>query len=587
MGIVNFGNITNTMFDFTYLKKNLKKSVEGFKTVRLALLGDSATQFIVQAIKGLGVEYKLNLDIFEAEFNQIDRQILDPSSELYHFNAEVILIYQSGHKLLQKYNKTTADQRHRFAGDNRDHINQLLSVLQSKSNAKIIFCNYTEEDDRVFGQFANKVEASFIFQLRKLNYMLQELAVQISNLYICDLSTVQNTIGREKFWSPAIYTNSEMVISIDALPYFAQAVVQIISAFQGSFKKCIILDLDHTTWGGIIGDDGLENIQIGLLGIGKVFTEFQHWVKKLQQRGIIVCVCSKNTESIAKEPFEKHPDMVLRLSDIAVFVANWDNKPDNIRKIQRILNIGFDSMVFVDDNPFERNIVRENIPLITVPELPEDPALYLDYLYELNLFETVSYSSADAQRTEQYQKEAERVVFQESFTNEDDFLKSLAMISDTKPFDDFSVPRIAQLSQRSNQFNLRTIRYTEDDIKRIAQSDQYFTLSFTLEDKFGDNGLISAIILEKKENKTLFIDTWFMSCRVLKRGMETYTLNSIVELARMNGFNRIVGEYIPTPKNEMVRDHYKNLGFKPINTENVWQLDITNYEMKSNFIVKK
>ena len=581
------------MIDFTLLKKNLKKSVEGFKTIKMAVLGDSATQFTVQAIKGMGIENKLNLEVFEADFNQIDRQIFDPSSELYEFGADIILIFQSSHKLLQKYNNAVIDRRQKFAEENISHIQQWLSALQTKTTAKIIFCNFTEEDDRVFGQYANKIESSFIFQLRKLNFLLQELASQTSNLYICDLSTIQNTIGREKFWSPAIYTNTEMVVSIDALPYFAHAVVQIILALQGNFKKCIILDLDNTVWGGVIGDDGLENIQIGLLGIGKAFTEFQHWVKKLQQRGIIVAVCSKNTESIAKEPFEKHPDMTLRLSDIAVFVANWENKPDNIRKIQRILNIGFDSMVFIDDNPFERNIVRENIPQITVPEMPEDPALYLDFLYGLNLFETVSYSSADAQRTEQYQKEAERVVFQESFTNEDDFLKSLNMISETKPFDNFTIPRIAQLSQRSNQFNLRTVRYTEEDVKMIAQSDKYFTLSFTLEDKFGDNGLICAIILEKRysneENSlaTLFIDTWFMSCRVLKRGMEAYTLNTIVELAKANGYDKIIGEYIPTSKNDMVCDHYKNLGFKAASIENFWQLDVASYETKNNYITKK
>ena len=573
------------MIDFFLLKKNLKKSVDDFKIIRLALLGDSATQFVAQSIKGMGIEYSLNLEIFEAEFNQIDRQILDFSSELYQFSPDVILIFQSSHKLLQKYNKTAMDGRHRFAEENSAHIQQWLSNLQTKTKAKLIFCNYTEEDDKVFGQYANKVESSFIFQLRKLNFLLQELAIQTSNLYICDLSTIQNTIGREKFWSPAIYTNTEMVVSIDALPYFADAVVKIIVAFQGNFKKCIILDLDNTMWGGVIGDDGLENIQIGQLGIGKAFTEFQYWVKKLQQRGIIVAVCSKNTESIAKEPFEKHPDMVLHLVDIAVFMANWENKVDNIRKIQQILNIGFDSMVFVDDNPFERNIIRENIPQITVPELPEDPALYLDYLYELNLFETVSYSNEDAKRTLQYQKEAERVVFQESFTNEDDFLKSLNMVSDTKPFDDFSIPRIAQLSQRSNQFNLRTIRYTEEDIKRIAQSDEYFTLSFTLEDKFGDNGLICAIILQKKNDKTLFIDTWFMSCRVLKRGMEAYTLNSIVELAKANGYEQVVGEYIPTSKNEMVRDHYKNLGFEFVG--DLWKLNVKTYEKIKNHITKK
>jgi len=574
------------MLDFAQLKRKLKSPVEGLKPIKLAVLGDSATQFIVQAIKGMGIEYSMNIIVFEADFNQIDQQIFDPESELYRFDADIVLIFESTHKLLQKYNKKSPTVRNHFAEDSIAHTQQLIAAIQNKTNAKILFCNYTEEDDRVFGQYANKVEESFGWQLRKLNFLLQDLSLQQPNLYICDLSTIQNTIGRERFWSPSIYTNTEMTVSIDALPYFAQSVVLIISAFQGMFKKCVILDLDNTVWGGVIGDDGLENIQIGQLGIGKAFTEFQYWIKKLQQRGIIVAVCSKNTEQIAKEPFEKHPDMVLKLEDIAVFIANWENKADNIRKIQKILNIGFDSMVFLDDNPFERNIVRENIPGITVPELPEDPALYLDYLYNLNLFETVSYSGEDAKRTQQYQKEAERVVFQESFTNENDFLKSLNMVSETKPFDNFTIPRIAQLSQRSNQFNLRTIRYTEEDVKRVAQSDKYFTLSFTLEDKFGDNGLICAIILEKRDNKTLFIDTWFMSCRVLKRGMEAYTLNSIVELARANGYDRIIGEYIPTSKNELVKDHYKNLGFTFV-VDNLWRLDVEGYKKKINRITKK
>jgi len=573
------------MLDFTQLKRKLKTPVDGMKQTKLAVLGDSATQFIVQAIRGMGIECSMNIVVFEADFNQIDQQVLDPNSELYQFNADVVLIFESTHELLQKYNKIKPAARSQFAENSFAHIQQLISNIQNKTNAKILFCNYTEEDDRVFGQYANKIEESFGWQLRKLNFLLQELTLQSSNLYICDLSTIQNTIGRERFWSPSIYTNTEMTVSIDALPYFAQSVVQIISAFQGNFKKCLILDLDNTVWGGVIGDDGVENIQIGQLGIGRAFTEFQYWIKKLQQRGIIIAICSKNTESIAKEPFEKHPDMVLKLEDIAVFVANWDNKADNIRKIQKILNIGFDSMVFLDDNPFERNIVKENIPEITVPELPEDPALYLDYLYSLNLFETVSYSGEDAKRTQQYQKEAERVIFQESFTNEDDFLKSLNMVSETKPFDNFTIPRIAQLSQRSNQFNLRTIRYNEDDVKRISQSANYLTISFTLEDKFGDNGLICAIILEKKDNKELFIDTWFMSCRVLKRGMESYTLNTIVELAKANGYDRIIGEYIPTQKNEIVKDHYKNLGFQPDN--DLWRLDVDLYKEKEVFIIKK
>ena len=570
---------------FNELKKNLKKDFTDFKPLKLALLGDSATQFLAQAIRGAGYNQQFDINVYDADFNQVDRQILDLSSELHTFQPDIILIFEAGHMLLQKFNKTEAGIRAAFAENQINRIHHLVDTLQNNLKTKVIYFNYAEEDDRVFGNFANKVPSSFIFQQRKLNYLLAEYATTNASLYICDMSAIQSKMGRELLFSPTIYIASEMVLSIDALPVIAESVVQMIAAFQGKFKKCVILDLDNLVWGGVIGDDGLDNIQIGGLGIGKAFTEFQYWIKKLQQRGIIVCVCSKNTESIAKEPFEKHPDMVLRLKDIAVFVANWENKADNIKRIQQILNIGFDSMVFLDDNPFERNIVRQNVPDITVPELPEDPAEYLEYLYTLNLFETASYSSEDANRTEQYQKESERVVAQVSFANENDFLKSLNMLSDVQSFNSFSIPRVAQLSQRSNQFNLRTVRYTEEDIKRIIASKRYMTFSFTLDDKYGDNGLICAIILEEKKPKELFIDTWFMSCRVLKRGMENFVLNTIVDYARDKGYQTIVGEYLPTAKNALVKDHYSNLGF--IQHDDFWLLQTATYQPKEYFINTK
>jgi FkbH-like protein len=365
----------------------------------------------------------------------------------------------------------------------------------------------------------------------------------------------------------------------------AKQTLDIISALQGNAAKCVILDLDNTLWGGIIGDDGSENIHIGNLGIGKAFTEFQLWLRSLKERGIILAVCSKNTETVAKEVFISHPDMVLRLEDIAVFVANWENKVDNIRHIQATLNIGFDSMVFFDDNPFERNMVRENIPELIIPELPEDPADYLEFLYAENLFETASYSNEDLQRTEHYQLEAKRTVAQQAFTDERSFLASIRMSSDVQPFNKFNTPRVAQLSQRSNQFNLRTVRYTEADIERMSADDNFKTFTFTLEDKFGDNGLICAVILRKEDAETLFIDTWFMSCRVLKRGMEQFVLNTIMAYAASQSYRTIKGEFVPTDKNGMVQDHYKNLGFEQ--KDNYWYLDVNGYEPKECFIEVK
>lgn len=567
---------------FNELKKNLKKDFIGFKQLKLFLLGDSATQFLAQAIRGVGYEKQLDIDIYEADYNQVDRQILDLSSNLYMFHPDIIVIFECGHKLLQKFNKSSEIERKSFAENQIERISQHSNILQRKLTSKVIYFNYAEEDDMVFGNFANKVETSFIFQVRKLNYLISEYAIKNTGFNVCDISSIQNKIGRDVLYSPSIYVNSEMVLSIDALPVVAESVTQMIATSQGKFKKCVILDLDNTLWGGVIGDDGLNNIQIGGLGIGKAYTEFQYWLKKLQERGIILCVCSKNTESVAKEPFDKHPDMVLRLKDFAVFAANWETKVDNITHIQKVLNIGYDSIVFIDDNPFERNIVRQNIQDITVPELPIDPAEYLEYLYSLNLFETASYSIEDTKRTEQYQKESERIVFQATFENEYDFLKSLKMISDVQQFNSYSIPRVAQLSQRSNQFNLRTIRYTEDEIRSIAISNQYVTFSFTLEDKYGDNGLICAIILKKRGINELFIDTWFMSCRVLKRGMEKFVLNNIVDYAHKNGFLEIIGEYIETPKNDLVKAHFSDLGFSK--KENFWRLEVSKYQLKECFI---
>ena len=573
------------MKSFSQLKKNLKNDFSNFKLIKVAILGDTATQFLSQAIRGMGYEKEFDLQIWEADFNQIERQVYDLNSELYEFHPEIVIVFQSSHKLLGKYNKIKNQEHNSLATNEMELIENLYSNLTENLNAKIIYYNYTEIDDAIFGNYANAIESSFLFQLRKLNYELMHFAARNANLFLCDLSSIHNQVGKLNFFQPSVYINTEMVLNIDVLPLIADKTLALISAMNGKFKKCVILDLDNTTWGGIIGDDGIENIQIGSLGIGKAFSEFQYWIKKLKNRGIIVAVCSKNTESVAREPFEKHPEMVLKMEDIAVFVANWENKADNIRNIQSILNIGFDSMVFLDDNPFERNMVRENLPDVCVPELPEDPADYLEYLYELNLFETVSFSNEDAERTKLYQIEAKRNSVQKKFANEDDFLKNLDMISLVEPFTKFNTPRVSQLSQRSNQFNLRTVRYGDADIERLSTDSNYFTFSFTLEDKFGDNGLICVIILQKESPKVLFIDTWFMSCRVLKRGMENFVLNTLVETAKENGFTTLKGEYLQTPKNEMVKDHYLNLGFKQNNT--FWELDINSYENKKNFINRK
>lgn len=571
------------MITFKELKRNLKNKSAGLPKMKVALLGDTATQFLAMAIEGMGIERGYDIELFEAEYNQVERQVMDLTSDLYRFEADYIIVFQSTHKWLEKYSAASAAGQQALSDERLDFIRTLCHSLKGR----IIYYNYPEIEDTVFGSYANKVSSSFTYQLRRLNFELMNLARENQNLFICDIAGLQNKFGRDRMFDAKVYVSTEMVLSIDILPYVASRTLDIICAAGGKLKKCLILDLDNTVWGGVVGDDGWENIQVGHgLGIGKAFTEFQEWVKKLKNRGIILAVCSKNDEDKAKEPFLKNPEMVLKLEDIAVFIANWENKADNVRTIQGILNIGFDSMVFLDDNPFERNMVREHVPGVTVPELPEDPGEYLEYLYSLNLFETVSYSDADADRTKQYQVEAQRATLQKNFTNEADFLKSLGMLSEVKGFDSFNIPRVAQLSQRSNQFNLRTVRYTEAEIGEIGRDKDCAGFSFTLLDKFGDNGLICVVILKRQDAETLFIDTWFMSCRVLKRGMENFTLNTMVAYAKKNGFKQIIGEYLPTAKNKMVGEHYPDLGFEKMEGETASRfiLKVDSYKERECYI---
>lgn len=549
---------------FLTLKKNAKQDMSDLKKYKIAILGDCSTQHLATALKGYGYQEGYNLDIFDSDYNQIDSQIMDDESELYKHSPDAVLIYMSTEKLYEKFCETSLENRENFADITIERISQYWNGINSKIKTNLLQFNFIESDDRTFGNYGNKTPVSFIYQLRKLNYSLMEFASTVKNAFLIDISTIQNHYGRQTVHDDKLYYIAKMPLSTNILTEVAKQVLDVIKSLNGKFKKCVILDLDNTLWGGVIGDDGLKSIQIGELGLGHAFSEFQMWLKELKNRGIILAVCSKNNEDIAKEPFEKHPEMVLRLDDISMFVANWDDKATNIKHIQETLNIGMDSMVFIDDNPFERNLVKSMIPDITVPDLPEDPALYLSYLKSLNLFETTSYSENDKDRTKQYQAQAQRTTMQSSFENFDDYLKSLEMKATVHSFDEFEFPRISQLTQRSNQFNLRTVRYTESEIEQIAKDNKYLTLSFSLKDKFGDYGLISVVIMEKQDEKTLFLNTWLMSCRVLKRGMEEFIINSIIETAKENGFSKVIGEYIKTPKNAMVENIYSKLGFKDL-----------------------
>lgn len=590
------------MKTFSELEKLSKMDIDDLPQVKLAVLGDCATQHLCRAIRGLGYDEGIGFRIWEADYDQIELQLVDADSQLYAAKPDMIFLMMCQEKLYEAYTRTGWEERTAFAERTMDRLRGYWTMIASHCNAVILQSNFTLVDDGVFGSFANQVEGSYVYQLRKLNYLLMQEAACAGNkdgagnrnggsygsgvgkrVHVIDLDLLQQTDGAQRLHDDRTYFVGKLPFAVKSLPYVAGRVVDTVKALKGKVKKCVITDLDNTLWGGVIGDDGIENIQIGELGQGQAFTRLQIWLKELKNRGILLAVCSKNEEEAAKLPFEKHPEMVLRLSDFAMFTANWEDKAGNIRKIQETLNIGMDSIVFLDDNPFERELVKNMIPEICVPHLPEDPGEYLPYLKSLNLFETAGFSEEDRERTGQYQAESARMSEQNRFANYGDYLESLEMTAQAKAFDVFHTPRIAQLSQRSNQFNLRTLRYTEADVERLSHDSDCLTLYFTLKDKFGDHGLIGVVVLEKQSADTMFVAQWLMSCRVLKRGMEEFIADTIVKRAAQAGCQKIVGEYLPTPKNKMVEDLYPRMGFEALG-DNRYLADADKYQPHRTYI---
>ncbi len=575
------------MKSYSELEKISQKSdMTGLPALRLSVLGDCATQHLCRAIRGMGYEEGLAVEIWEADYNQIELQLVDEQSSLYESRPDMVFLMLCHQKLYEAFCFTPESERPQFAERMFEKVTGYWKLISAHCEARILQSNFMLVDDAVFGNYANKTAYSYAYQVRKLNVLLMQAAQEGAvgkRVSVVDMDLLQQRYGVETVQDDRTYFVGKLPIAVKYLPAVAEQVIRIIKALRGSVKKCVVTDLDNTLWGGVIGDDGIENIQIGELGQGQAFSGLQTWLKELKKRGILLAVCSKNEEAAAKLPFEKHPEMILKLDDFAMFVANWEDKAGNIRRIQETLNIGMDSIVFLDDNPFERELVRSLIPDICVPELPEDPSAYLPYLRQCGLFETASFSEEDTKRTGQYREEALRASEQSRYENYEEYLQSLHMEAYVSPFDAFHTPRIAQLSQRSNQFNLRTIRYTEADVERLSQDERYETLFFCLKDAFGDYGLISVVVLEKQPEGVLFIEEWFMSCRVLRRGMEEFIADTIVGKARELGSQRVVGEYLPTPKNQMVERLYERLGFTPLG-EGRYAADVADYVMHETAI---
>ena len=564
--------------------KHLDPSATSQK-IRIAILSDAATQQFVPLLRALFHQQGVDAAVYEGAFDAIQMEALDSSSGLFRFEPDIVVLLNSVQALRASFANRTADAA-AFLEDQSRSMVAIWEAIQSRSPAIVLQSNFVMPYERYFGNFDHKLPGSFYSITASLNAFIAEQARPRPNVFVNDVEAIASWLGRRHWFDDRLWDLAKSFCALENLPAVARNIVSIAMSTLGRVIKCVVTDLDNTLWGGVIADDGVDGIVLNAHGDGEAFYRLQAFLKELRRRGILLAVCSKNDMSNAILPFEKHPDMLLKRDDFAVFTANWNDKAGNLRTIREVLNIGFDSIVFLDDNPFERNLVRGLLPEVIVPELPEDPAEYVRAISELNLFETTTFSAEDLKRSDLYRAEAERQEAKAAFASAEEFLQSLEMRMVVSRFDPFHLPRIAQLLQRSNQFNLTTHRYSEAECKALMRDRRSIPLYAELVDRLGDHGLIGIVVLEP-EGPELLIRDWLMSCRVLSRGVEQYLMNLVVEQARGLSLLRIRGEYVKTAKNAMVRDFFAQFGFNRSHGDEdhaYWVLDVDAYRPGCAFI---
>jgi len=560
---------------------------------RIAILGGSTTAEIKDILELFLLLGGIRPVFYESEYNRYYEDIMFSNKALEQFAPEIVYIHTSSVNIMRfpSMQDSDADVDMLLTAE-VDRYQALWDRITTAYSCPIIQNNFELPHYRGLGNLDSYDIHGRTAFITELNLLFSEQARQRQNLYLNDINYLSAWFGLERWYDKLFWYSYKYAMSYEAIPLLADSIASIIKAIYGKTKKCLVLDLDNTLWGGVIGDDGLTGIRIGKeTPDAEAYSAFQQYVKGLKERGIILAVCSKNDETNAREGFT-HPDSILSLKDFSAFRANWEPKHENIRDIARALNIGIDSLVFVDDNPAEREIVRAQVPQVAVPELGSNVAKYIDILDKTDYFETVSLSKDDLMRNAFYADNAAREGLQSRFDNYDDFLSSLQMVAEIRPFTPIYLDRITQLTNKTNQFNLTTKRYTFTEMESIAGADHYITLYGRLLDKFGDNGLVSIIIGDVRDSE-LHIDLWLMSCRVLKRGMEAAMLDQLVAEAQARKVSALSGYYYPTAKNCMVSGFFKEMGFQHVvtkaNNDSIWRLEISaGYTNKSQFIeVKK
>lgn len=566
------------------IKNELLSGNQTFLEKRIAVLGGSTTNEIVDQLELFLLDYGIKPVFYQSEYAQYWQDAVFGNEKLDAFQPDVIFIHTNWRNISSF--PTTQDSKadtDRKLDEVCRHFAVMWTKIEQRYHCPVIQNNFDRPNFRLLGNSDvsdYRGKTNFILRLNQLFY---QYAQEHKDFYINDIDYLAACYGLEAWSSPLFWNMYKYSLCLNAIPFLAKSVADIIKSIYGKNKKVLALDLDNTLWGGVVGDDGVEGIQIGPeVPMGQVYSEFQQYVKELKSIGVLLVVNSKNDEDNAIAGLN-HPDSALHPDDFVSIKANWENKDQNMLNIAAELNLGVDSFVFADDNPTEREIMKQANIGVAVPVM-DRVENYIRVLDRNGYFEVTSLSNDDLSRTAMYQANQKRIKLESSVENYDDFLKSLKMKAVIRNFEPIYLQRIAQLTNKSNQFNLTTLRCSESDIMQMAESPRYLCLYGKLEDKFGDNGVVS-VIAGEKIGRELHMRLWLMSCRVLKRGMEEAMLDTLVSDAKEAGIDSVIGYYYPTPKNNMVRDFYERMGFSKCSEDEkgntVWKLDAGSYQPKN------
>jgi FkbH-like protein len=568
---------------------------DGFTSLRVALVGSATLNQLEPGIRVAGLRHRLLFEVKTGSYGQYRQEILSASSFLREFTPDIVLLSLTASDVLGSVPLTaSAAEVDAVVTKSVGDLQPLWRAIRENSGAAVIQQTFPELGPFIFGSFDRTIPGSPLRLVACLNERLAETA-RDDNVPLLDLATQIHRDGIDAWFDARHWLHAKQEIKPEAAPLFGELFARVVAAQRGASRKCLVLDLDNTLWGGVIGDDGIDGIVLGQgSAVGEAHLALQRYAKQQKERGIILAVCSKNDPAVAERAFREHPEMLLKRSDISAFAANWEDKAANLARIAKELNIGVDSLVFVDDNPIERARIRQALPAVAVPELPKDPAYYARVLADAGYFEAVSFTPEDRERTELIARDAERSAFLSVSQSMDDFLRGLEMAVVHGPVAKGDLARVTQLINKTNQFNTTTRRYTLDEIAGKAASPDCLALQFRLLDRYGDNGLVSTVILNRApEPQALEIESWVMSCRVFGRELEFEAMNIVVEAARHHGAGALVADYIPTTKNAIIKGLYQEIGFAPVDPAGAedgrsrWQLDLAAYAGRKTHIARR